>query len=171
MAQPAGFMSQDNTTVIKISVFWTTAHSDPPWNFMIWLDQFLLAATVKENVNPEVLLEEPKEVLVKPFPRPETPRDNEDAQAVTDRETRDRLVRDRVLLENEERRARGPKVGHNAYYNEVQKRVASRLFLALDTEGKNKFVQKNPYTEVSKREFREMVELAKISFEKTQCYV
>ena len=71
-------------------------------------------------------------------------------------------------MENEERRARGPKVGHNVYYNEVQKRVASRLFLALGTEEKKKFVQKNPHVEVSKLEFREMVALAKVSFDKTQ---
>ena len=168
MAQPAGFMSQDNRTDMGIPVFWTTAHSDPSWNFKIWLDHFLLAVTVKENVNPEILLEDPKPVLEEPVPRPETPMENEDAHAVTDREARDRLARDRVLLENEERRARGPKVGHNVYYHEEQKRLASRLFLALGSEGKEKFVQKNPHTEVSKLEFGEMVELPKISFEKTQ---
>ena len=127
MAQSARIMSQDNRTDMEIPVFWTTAHSDPPWNFKIWLDQFLLAVTVKENVNPEVLLEDPKEVLVEPFPRPETPRELE----VIDRETRDRLARDRVLLEIEERRARGPKVGHNAYNNEVQKRVIILLQIIL----------------------------------------
>ena len=55
MAQPAGFMSQDNRIDMGIPVFWTTANSDPPWNFKIWLDQFLLAVTVKESVNPELL--------------------------------------------------------------------------------------------------------------------
>ena len=102
------------------------ANSDPPRNFKNLLDQFLLAVTVKENVDPEVLLEDPKPVLKEPVPRPETPRENEDVQAVTDRKARDRLARDRVLLENEKRRARGPNVGHNVYYHEVQKRVASR---------------------------------------------
>ena len=32
-----------------------------------------MAATVKENVNPEVMLEEPKNILEEPPPRPETP--------------------------------------------------------------------------------------------------
>ena len=54
------------------------------------------------------------------------------------------------------------------FYNEVQKRLTSRLFLALGTEGKKKFVQKNPHAEVSKLEFREMVAMAKASFEKTR---
>ena len=168
MAQPAGFLSQDNRTDMGIPVFWTTANSDPPWNFRIWLDQFFLAVTVKESVDPELLLQEPKEVLLEQLPRPETPRENENAQAIVDREARDQLARDKINLENEERRARGPKVGNNVYYNEVQKRVASRLFVALGTEGKKKFVQNYPHVEVSKLEFREMVALAKVSFDKSQ---
>ena len=128
----------------------------------------MLAVTVKESVNPEILLEEPKKVSDEPMPRPETPGDHETAQAIADREARDRLRRDRVILENEERRERGPKVGHNVFYNEVQKRLTSRLFLALGTEGKKKYVQKNPHIEISKIEFREMVSLAKVSLEKTK---
>ena len=87
-------------------VFWTKANSDPLWNFKIWLDQFLLAVTVKENVNPEILLEASKAVIEEPKPRPETPRRGEDDAGVTARETKDRLARDRVALENEERRER-----------------------------------------------------------------
>ena len=86
-------------------------------------------------MNPELLLEEPKEVLLEPLSRPETQRENENAQAIAEREARNQLARDKILLENDERRAGGPKVGHNVYYNELQKRVASRLFLALGTEG------------------------------------
>ena len=59
-------------------------------------------------------------------------------------------------------------MGHNLFYHGVGKRLTSRLFLALGTEGKKKFVQKNPHTEISKLGFREIVRLAKISFEKTK---
>ena len=135
MAQPAAFMAQDNRTDMGIPVFWTSASSDPPWNFKIWLDQFMLAVTVKENANPEIILEEPNEVVDEPMPRPETLGEAETTQAVTDRELRDRLRRDKVKLENQERRERGPKVGHNVFYNEVQKRLTSRLLLALGTGG------------------------------------
>ena len=168
MAQSAGFLSQDNRTDMGIPVFWVSSNSDPQWNFEIWFDQFLLAVTVKENVDPEVLLEEPGAILEEPLPQPETPGNNEDAQAVLEREARDRLAGERVLLENEERVARGPKVGHNLFYHEVGKRLTFRLFLASGTEGKKKFVQKNPHTEISKLGFREIVRLAKISFEKTK---
>ena len=168
MAQPAGFFAQDNRTDMGIPVYWTTANSDPPWNFKVWLDQFLMAVTVKENVNPEVMLEDPKPVLEEPEPRPETPRDGKSDAATAAREARDRLLKDRVAAENEERRERGPKVGHNIYYNEVQKRLVSRLFLAFGTEGKKRFVQKNPHKEISKLQFKEMVRLAKVTFENCQ---
>ena len=60
-------------------------------------------------------------------------------------------------------------MGHNVFYHEDRKRLSSRLFLALGTEGKKKFVQKNPHKEISEfSEFREIVRLAKISFEKTK---
>ena len=134
LSQPAGIISQDNRMDMGIPVFWTSASSDPPWKFKIRLDQFMFAVTVKKNVNIEILLEEPKEIIDEPMPRPETPGATEYAQAVTDREARDRLRRDKVILENQERRERGPKVGYNVFYNEVRKRLKSRLFLALGTE-------------------------------------
>ena len=58
MAQPAGFSVQDNRTDMGIPVFWASANLDP-WQFKIWLEQFLMAFTVKENVNPEIMLEDP----------------------------------------------------------------------------------------------------------------
>ena len=97
---------------------------------------------VNEIVNPEILLGDPQAVIEEPLPRPETPGTNDDEQAVMDREARDRLLRDEIILENEEKRERGPEVGHNVFYNEVQKRLTSRLFLALGTEGTKKMVQK-----------------------------
>ena len=79
------------------------------------------------------------------------------------------MARGRVLLENEEKRERGPKVGYNKNYKKVQKRIASRLFLALGTEGKKRFVPKSPYMEASKLKSQREI-LAKASFEKTQSF-
>ena len=70
MAQPVGFLSQDNRTDMGVPVFWTTANSDPPWNFKVWPDQLFMAVTVKENVNPKIILEDPKQVIKEPEPRP-----------------------------------------------------------------------------------------------------
>ena len=168
MAQPAGFAAQDNRTDMGIPVFGASANLDPPWQFKIWFEQFLMAVTVKENVNPEIILEEPKDILEEPPPRPETPRDGETDDATSARNLRDKLARDRVLLENEERRTRGPRVGHNVFYNEVQKKLVSRLFLSLGTEEKKQFLQKNQHVEISKMSFREITELAEVSFQKVK---
>ena len=56
---------------------------------------------MKENVSPDILLEDPKSVLDEPVPRPDTPRTNEDAQEVTDREVGDELTRDKIRLKIE----------------------------------------------------------------------
>ena len=56
----------------------------------------MLAVTVKESVNPEISLEEPKEVIDELMPRPETPGETKNTQAVREREARDRLKRDNV---------------------------------------------------------------------------
>ena len=123
-----------------------------------------MAVTVKENVNPEIMLEEPKDILEEPPPQPETPRDGENDAATAARLLRDKLARDKVSLENEEIRTRGPRVGHNVFYNKVQKKLVSRLFHSLGTEGKKQFLQKNPHVEISKMSFREITELAEVSF-------
>ena len=60
MAQPVGFLAKDERADMGIPVFCTTANSDPPGSFKIWFDQFLMAVTVKEKVNPETFLEASK---------------------------------------------------------------------------------------------------------------
>ena len=169
MAQPAGLAAQDNRTDMGIPVFWASANLDPPWQLKIWFEQFLMAVTVKENVNPEIILEEPKDILEEPPPRPETPRDGENEDARNARILRDKLAIDRVVLENDKRKTRGPRVGHNVFYNEVQKKLVSRLFLSLGTEGKKRFLQRNPHAEVSKMTFRKITNLAEFSFQKVNC--
>ena len=81
-----------------------------------------MAVTVKENRNPEVMLEEQKDILEQPPPRPETPRDGENEDAARARNLRDKLARDREMLENEKRRTRGPRVGHKVFFTMKYKR-------------------------------------------------
>ena len=56
MAKPARFAAQDNRISMGIPVFWASANLNPPWEFSIWFEQFLITVTVKENVNQEVML-------------------------------------------------------------------------------------------------------------------
>ena len=94
MAQPAGFSAQDNRIDMGIIVFWASANLDPPCQFKIWFEHFLMAVTVKEKVSPEVLLEDPKDILEEPPLRPETPREGENEPATIARNLRDRPARD-----------------------------------------------------------------------------
>ena len=72
----------------------------PSLEFQDMARPIFFGSSVKESVNPELLLEEAKEVLLEPLPRLETPREHENAQATTEREARDQLARDKILLEN-----------------------------------------------------------------------
>ena len=46
-----------------VPVSLTTANSDSSWQFITWLDQLLMAVTVKENVKRDLLLEDAKDIL------------------------------------------------------------------------------------------------------------
>ena len=140
MVQPAVFSAQDNRTNMGLQVSWASASLDSPLQFKFWLERFLMAVTMKENFNPEIMLEDQKDIREEPPPRLETPRNGEDANPRAARYFRDISTRDRVVLENEERSARAPGVVNNIYYNEVQKKLVSRLFLSLKTEGKKRFL-------------------------------
>ena len=78
----------------RLPAFWASANLEPSWQFKIWLKQFLMAITVKENVNPETMLEDPKEILEESPPRPKTPKGGFDATARVARDIRDNLDRD-----------------------------------------------------------------------------
>ena len=120
-----------------IPVFSTTANSDPPWNFKVWLDEFFVAVTVKENVNPEILMEDPKPVIKDSKPRPKTPRTNEDAVATAARETRDRLMKDRIAAENAERRERGPKERTTTFITTKNKKILYRDYFLPSAQKSN----------------------------------
>ena len=137
MAQPAGFAAQDNRSDMGIPVFWASANLDPPWQFKIWFEQFLMAVTVKENVNPEIILEEPKDILEEPPPRPVTPRDgeNEDARNA-------RILRDKLAMDNEERKTRGPRVGHKCFLQRSTKEIGVQIIFVFGYRGKEKIPTK-----------------------------
>ena len=63
MTQPARIIMQDNRTDMGVPVSLTTANSDSSWQFITWLDQLLMAVTVKENVKRDLLLEDAKDIL------------------------------------------------------------------------------------------------------------
>ena len=143
MAQPAGFAAQDNRTDMGIPVFWASANLDPPWQFKIWFEQFLMAVTVKENVNTEIILEEPKDILEEPPPRPETPRDVEKEDARNARILRDKLARDRVVLENEDKEKR-PTSRTQCLLQRSTKETGVKIIFIFGYRGKEEIPTKEP---------------------------
>ena len=73
-----------------------------------------------------------------------------------------------MTLENEERRARGPRVDQKFYDNELEKKLVSRLFLYLGTEGKRRFLLKK-HAEITKMFCNEINELASDSIQEVNC--
>ena len=96
------------------------------------------------------MLEDLKDILEEPPPQPEMPRDREYEAATTARNLRDKLARDRAMLENE---------GTKVYYKEVQKKLVSIIFLSLGTGGKKSFLQKKPLAEASNCHLRKLQNL------------
>ena len=125
-----------------------------------------MAVTVKENVNPDIILEEPKDILEEPTTRPETPREGETEDATTARNLRDKLARDRVLLENEERSTRGPRVGHNVFYNEVQKNWCPDYFFHWVQSETNDFYKKTRMLKYRKCRSRKSLNVQKFRFKR-----
>ena len=99
MAQPAGIFMQDNWTKLGIPVFWVTVKSDSLWQFNIWIEQFLMVMTVKENIIPHP---NPKNVIEEPLPRPESPGTGEDMEAKAAGELGNKLALEKCAQETEE---------------------------------------------------------------------
>ena len=56
---------------------------------------------------------------------------------------------------NIERRRKGPRIALNWFYHEAEARLKSRLFFALGNEGKRRFADSYPHTDISVTPFRE----------------
>ena len=56
-----------------------------------------------------------------------------------------------------ERRRKSPKIGPNTFYHEVDQEVKSRLFFALGTEGKKRFLQDFAHVNLATTSFKDFV--------------
>ena len=77
------------------------------------------------------MLVAPAELLDEPYPKPEDPGIDENAADVASRTLRIAAANRRIDEYNEERRRKGPHIGHNWYYHEAEARLKSRLFFSL----------------------------------------
>ena len=155
MAQPAVPVNEDRIDLLGVPPFWAKASVNPPFLWESWIGQFFLAAGWKDNINPHDLLVEPSEVIDEPPPRPESVAEGEDAGAVNARRQRDQAAIRRITELNVERRRKGPRISQNWFYHEAEARMKPRLFFALGNEGRRRFADSFPHTDISNIPFRE----------------
>ena len=155
MAQPAVPVNEDRTDLLGIPPFWAKPSINPPFLWESWIGQFFLTVGLKDNINPQDLLVEPAEVIDKPPPRAEAVGPTEDAGEANVRILRDQAAVRRINELNIERRRKGPRIGQNWFYHEAEARLKSRLFFALGNEGKRRFADSYPHTDIIATPIRE----------------
>ena len=75
MAQSSSSRNHDDKveSLSGIPAFWNAASLAPPVEWSIWIDNFFLAADLKEGCNTRALLNAPDPVVSEPLPKPEDP--------------------------------------------------------------------------------------------------
>ena len=89
-----------------------------------------LAVGLKDNIDPNVLLADPAEIIDEPPPKPETVGTGEDAAEVNARVLRDQAAVQRVKELNLERWRKGPRIRQNWFYHEAEARLKFWLFFS-----------------------------------------
>ena len=97
--------------------------------------------------------------MIEPYPKPERAPESgsELPQEKAARENRNAAQVLKVDAINQEARRKGPKIGHGAYYNEVDNSVKSRLILSLGEEGRRKLDLKHPTLDMENETVRSLV--------------
>ena len=154
MAQPAVSSSEDRTELIGVLSFWGKPSAEPPYPREVWIGQFFLAVSLKENCEPNILLTELAAVHDDPPPRPEPIPNSETTEEADSRTARNEAALRKTSEANEERRKKGPKIIPNVYYQEADARIKSRLFFALGNEGKKRFLQQHAHVNLNTVKFK-----------------
>ena len=136
MAQPAVPVNENRTDLLGIPPFWAKTSVNPSFIWETWVGQFFLAVSLKDNISPGEVLVAPAELVDEPYPKPEAPGIDENAADIAIRNLRIAAANRRIDEYNQERRSKGPRIGHNWCYHEAEARLKSRLFFALRNEGK-----------------------------------
>ena len=71
MAQQAVSSSEDRTELLGVPSFGGEPSAEPPYPWEVWIGQFFLAVSLKENCDPNILLSDPATVQDDPPPKPE----------------------------------------------------------------------------------------------------
>ena len=161
MAQSSSANLQEKPdSLTGVSPFWLKPSACAPNNWEDWLINFWMVCDLKERCATKLLLSDPAAVIIEPYPKPEqAPSDGSETQADRDaRNNRNAMAIMKVDAQNSETRRKGPKIGHGAYYHEVDNSVKSRLFLAIGTEAQKRLKLKHPTLDITTESVKSLVE-------------
>ena len=158
MAQSSKNLRENTDSLTGTHPFWQYTAASAPNNWDEWLEHFFLVADLKEKCNTRVLLNNPDTVVTEPYPKPETAQNGETGEERNARESRNAALILKIDAMNAEARRKGPKIGHGAYFHEVDNSVKSRLFLSLGEEGKRKLRIKHPNLALGTETVKTLVE-------------
>ena len=140
MAQLAVASFEDRTELLGVPSFW-----GKPWE--VWIGQFFLAVSLKENCDQNILLSDPATVQDNPPPKPELIPKSELTMEADNRIARNEAAVRKINEASEELRKKGFKISPNFSYHEADARIKSRLFFALGNDGKERFCN-NTHTQI-----------------------
>ena len=137
----------------------------------VWIGLSFLAINLREKCDPKYLLADPAEVFDDPPPRPKKFPEARNETERNNRVTRDQAEIRKVNEINIERTKKVPKLGQNIFYHKTDQQFKSRLFFALGTERKKRFLQSYPHTIFSDINFKEVSTQCEGLFKKEKNFI
>ena len=131
MAQSA---NEKQESITGIKPYWQNPAACAPAKWEEWLNDFFMICDLKEKCMTRTLLKDPEPVIPEPYPKLEAAPENEDPADKASRDNRNATAILRTDALNAEAKRKGPKIGHAAFYHEVDNSVRARLYLSIGAE-------------------------------------
>ena len=158
-------MAQSNDSNVRgIPPFWPNHTLEPPHAWTQWSDQFQLAIIAKENLDIESL--HGPEIPETQIPILEQATGSESDAEKANRESRNKSTMKQYESAEEKRINEEKRKFNGMRRTEADKKLRSILFLALGSEGKRVFTQKNPRVKILAISFSEFWTLLDAAFNK-----
>ena len=153
MAQPAVPVKEDRSDLLGIPPFWAKSSVNPLFISETWVGQFFLVISLTDNISSGEMIVAPAKLMDKPYPKLEAPGPSKSEADAANRNLRIAAANRRIDEYNEERRRKGPRIGHIWCYHETDARLKFRLFFSLGNEGKKRFLGSYHHLDLNKSSF------------------
>ena len=155
MAQSA---NEKQESITGIKPYWQNPAACAPAKWEEWLNDFFMICDLKEKCMTRTLLKDPEVIIPEPYPKLEAAPDNEDPTEKASRDHRNATAILRTDALNAEAKRKGPKIGHAAFFHEVDNSVRARLYLSIGAEAQRRLKLKHPKIEIATESVKTLVE-------------